>query len=1032
MKYIKLLLLFLFPLLSNAQSTYDHFAAYGNTSGISLVSADTFNFTITGFSGNARPYGASSFARADVLVGDKIFLNCNQYVIRNITSTAPNLVGTLYKIDNTTNNPTNSQTVAIIREYTNAQGLISYALPPAADGNGGVLSGINISLAACIQAHYSRKDSLAISNAIGGVIYKYLGGTGVSPAVNALIAGSTTAQNTVGQIYTWNPSSNLVTGAWSLQGGGSGTTETATNGLNKVGNDIRLGGALIGGTSITGGGVNGLSITGLSTGIVSATQGTTTSIIQLDTTTASITMLRSSNTQGGGLGITKDSVYYEQGAGANRHNLTLSQTGVFLGGITNANSSTTDSILVVGATGAIKKRNNNTVVNSNAPTVVAASVPATAGVQTDSLLTLNTATGDIRKTSLATVQGTASNGLTKNSGNVDVLGGTLTSATTITTDATNTLAIAGLQGVGGVKTDSIAVIDNTTGKLKKRDVETIGKDIFYQSTAPSDTTKIWKNPLAADGTTTDFIYKRGQWKPIKGYVSVLDFGAKGDGLKNNTLEFKAAHDYAYSNGIYIVYIPTGTYILDSFRIEAEMIIRGESKMTTVLKTSAVANTQFISDKGNAAKIHIEHLTVAGDSVTARDGIVLGFNVVPFGTEGRLENIFIRDFNGIGLKVNCNVGLFNEVTILNSNRFVYQIGNVAFFNNLICSGQIGTANNYPIFFSNASVSKLEIEAPLTSTYPLIYIYRESDIKDLSISLATSTTITTMCEIESTEDFSLCGITYYLNGSTLSNALRKGAYYVTQKTDCYTSTAMNIAPTTTTGDMLRIGAVNGNDFGANVSIAMQNGTGVLGSKAGLPNDNNRIFALLRDDTNGAGLYLYNNSSVSNVVLRGNAKSYIKGGFFGLNNTTPSYWLDIDANTGSAGNPMRLQGLLAGSTSDSIVSSSVGVLKRLSIAQIAQAATYNVSAGTAATDNLTATDNIKYYQSGSSTTTINFPSVSANSGKIYTLSSKKATIALTATSGTVTDIAGTTVTAILAGVSANFISDGTNWIMYQMGTN
>ena len=54
-------------------------------------------------------------------------------------------------------------------------------------------------------------------------------------------------------------------------------------------------------------------------------------------------------------------------------------------------------------------------------------------------------------------------------------------------------------------------------------------------------------------------------------------------------------------------------------------------------------------------------------------------------------------------------------------------------------------------------------------------------------------------------------------------------------------------------------------------------------------------------------------------------------GINTANPQYRLDIDATTGSTGNPMRLQGLLAGSTSDSILSSSSGVLRRLSIAQI-----------------------------------------------------------------------------------------------------
>jgi predicted Rdx family selenoprotein len=61
-------------------------------------------------------------------------------------------------------------------------------------------------------------------------IYQYVGITGVSPAVTAAVAGSITAQNTVGQLWTWNPASNLTSGSWSLQG--NSTTITPADSLN--------------------------------------------------------------------------------------------------------------------------------------------------------------------------------------------------------------------------------------------------------------------------------------------------------------------------------------------------------------------------------------------------------------------------------------------------------------------------------------------------------------------------------------------------------------------------------------------------------------------------------------------------------------------------------------------------------------------------------------------------------------------------------------------------------------------------------
>ena len=60
-------------------------------------------------------------------------------------------------------------------------------------------------------------------------------------------------------------------------------------------------------------------------------------------------------------------------------------------------------------------------------------------------------------------------------------------------------------------------------------------------------------------------------------------------------------------------------------------------------------------------------------------------------------------------------------------------------------------------------------------------------------------------------------------------------------------------------------------------------------------------------------------------------MQGQNVGINSINLQYRLDIDATTGSTGNPTRLLGLLAGSTSDSIISSNLGILRRLSINQI-----------------------------------------------------------------------------------------------------
>lgn len=81
----------------------------------------------------------------------------------------------------------------------------------------------------------------------------------------------------------------------------------------------------------------------------------------------------------------------------------------------------------------------------------------------------------------------------------------------------------------------------------------------------------------------------------------------------------------------------------------------------------------------------------------------------------------------------------------------------------------------------------------------------------------------------------------------------------------------------------------------------------------------------------------SNLSNHIILadgdGNQRINVdENGNVGIGTTTPLHKLDIDANPNNAGNPLRLKGLLEGSLTDSILTSENGVVRRLSIAQIA----------------------------------------------------------------------------------------------------
>jgi len=108
------------------------------------------------------------------------------------------------------------------------------------------------------------------------------------------------------------------------------------------------------------------------------------------------------------------------------------------------------------------------------------------------------------------------NGLTKVAGsNTTKLGGTLTEATVIVTDVANTLAIPGLVGKNGVKTDSLVTVDGT-GKLSKIDAASISpSEILTGSTLPTTAaTKTGNKYLYVTATdTTELTYIGGnKWR----------------------------------------------------------------------------------------------------------------------------------------------------------------------------------------------------------------------------------------------------------------------------------------------------------------------------------------------------------------------------------------------------------------------------------------------------------------------------------------------------------------------------------------
>jgi len=125
------------------------------------------------------------------------------------------------------------------------------------------------------------------------------------------------------------------------------------------------------------------------------------------------------------------------------------------------------------------------------------------GNTSDSVMTVDPSTGQLKFISASSLFSslTANNGLTKTGNNIQ-LGGSLNQATTITTSATNTLAIQGLQS-GNLAADSIVVTDPSTGALKRVAASsllqsgdqsftaTAGQTSYSVTNLPANASRVW-------------------------------------------------------------------------------------------------------------------------------------------------------------------------------------------------------------------------------------------------------------------------------------------------------------------------------------------------------------------------------------------------------------------------------------------------------------------------------------------------------------------------------------------------------------
>jgi len=182
------------------------------------------------------------------------------------------------------------------------------------------------------------------------------------------------------------------------------------------------------------------------------------------------------------------------------------------------------------------------------------------------------------------------------------------------------------------------------------------------------------------------------------------------------------------------------YLFTNLTIPATQKLTGQGiHHTNLVCKPGSAGTMF-TDRGGpsgAAKIDITGVAFYGNDCKYSHGFRLGYNTIPFGTEGVLDRIWVRDLPAgfPGIDVLGNVGEFGFIVsqstgglqILGSALMITQVECMA------CHGFPVGGSSAVCNFGDAQISALEVEAQANNTCA-VYLTGNAHLSMLTVSLA----------------------------------------------------------------------------------------------------------------------------------------------------------------------------------------------------------------------------------------------------------------------------------------------------------